>query len=212
VKRVGLLGGSFDPVHVGHLTLAHTALTHLQLDELRWVPAGHAWQKQGAQTSGEHRAAMVAAAIADEPQFVLDRCELDRAGPSYTIDTVRQLQAQQPDAQWTLVIGQDQYANLHTWKDWPELLSRVSLAVAGRDDALPDVRDTPLGTTPHRVVQLPMPAVPVSASAIRARLAAGQSALSLADSPFPLVPPAVASYIARHGLYLPPTTPSLPRS
>jgi len=198
LKRIGLFGGSFDPVHVGHLQLARTALDHLQLDELRWIPTGQAWQKQGAHAASEDRAAMVQAAIVDEPRCLLERCEIDRIGPSYTIDTLRELQALEPHAEWFLIIGQDQYANLHTWKDWQEVIARATLAVASRGQALPDVHDTPLGRTPHRVVQLPMPPVPVSATAIRAELARGVLATSLPDT---LVPPAVASYIARHGLY-----------
>lgn len=209
MKRIGLFGGSFDPVHRGHLQLARTALDHLQLDELRWIPTGQAWQKQGARAPADDRAAMVLAAIADEPRFKLERCELDREGPSYTIDTLNALQTRDPQAQWFLVIGQDQYANLHTWKDWPSVIARVTLAVAARDQALPDVRNTPLGAAPHRVVQLPMPAVPVSATAIRAELARGTPATLLSDS---LVPPAVASYIARHGLYRKTPTPSHLRS
>lgn len=209
MKRIGLFGGSFDPVHTGHLQLARTALDHLQLDELRWVPTGQAWQKQGAHAAAEDRAAMVLCAIAGEPRFALERCEIDRVGPSYTIDTLRELQAREPQADWFLIIGQDQYANLHTWKDWPQVIAHATLAVAARDQALPDVRDTPLGRVPHRVVQLPMPPVPVSATAIRAELARGVDATVLAES---LVPPAVASYIARHGLYQKTPTPSHLRS
>lgn len=209
MKRIGLFGGSFDPVHTGHLQLARTALDHLRLDELRWIPTGQAWQKQGAHAPGDDRAAMVLAAIAGEPRFVLERCEIDRVGPSYTIDTLRELQVRDPQAEWFLVIGQDQYANLHTWKDWPDVIARVTLAVAGRDQASPEVRDTPLVGTPHRVVPLPMPPLPVSATAIRAELARGVAATSLPDT---LVPPAVASYIARHGLYQKTPTPSHPRS
>lgn len=205
MTRIGLYGGSFDPVHNAHLALARTALDHLQLDELRWLPAGRAWQKQGAHASGDDRAAMVAAAIEGEPRFVLDRQEIERSGPSYTIDTVRALQAQRPGATWFLIIGQDQYRNLPSWKDWTALLETVTLAVAGRDDAPVDVSGTALETTPHRRVLLPMPPMPHSASDIRARLADGASPHTLAPS---LVPPAVASYIARHHLYGPPRHPT----
>jgi nicotinate-nucleotide adenylyltransferase len=108
VRRIGLFGGSFDPVHNAHLALAHSALQALKLDELRWQPAGQPWQKARALTPAVHRQAMIRLAIAGEPRFVLDRIELEREGPSFTLDTVRTLQDQEPQAQWFLIIGQDQ--------------------------------------------------------------------------------------------------------
>lgn len=205
MKRIGLYGGSFDPVHNAHLALARCALEHLQLDELRWVPAGQAWQKQGAQASGEDRAAMVLAAIGTEPRYRLCRRELDQPGPSYTIETLRALQAAETEAQWFLLIGQDQYRNLPTWKDWQALLAAVTLAVAGRGDAPPDAAGTALAGTTHRLVHLPMPPMAVSSSDIRARVLAGEPPEALAPA---LVPPAVASYIARHRLYRDPRHPT----
>ena len=99
-RRIGLFGGSFDPVHVAHLALARQALDELRLDELRWIPVGHAWQKARAMTPAAHREAMLKLAIAGEPRFVLDRREIERPGPSYTVDTVRELQAAEPNAEW----------------------------------------------------------------------------------------------------------------
>ena len=191
VRKIGLFGGSFDPVHLAHLALARQALDELQLDELRWVPAGQAWQKPRVMTSAEHREAMLRLAIEGEPRFVLERCELLRQGPSYTLDTVRALQAREPGAQWFLVIGQDQWQNLHTWHGFEELLQRVTLAVARRPDsaAEADARVRAAGC-----VVLALPPMPVSATAIRARAAAGQDLSSL-------VPPAVALYIRQHRLY-----------
>jgi nicotinate-nucleotide adenylyltransferase len=191
LKRIGLFGGSFDPVHIAHVELARVALAQLALDEVRWIPAGNPWQKDRVMTPAVHREAMVRRAIDGEPNFLLDRCELQRSGPSYTLDTVRELQAAQPGAEWFLVIGQDQYAGLHTWNDWTELLQRVTLAVANR----PDVTAQPspeVKAFAHKVVDLP--AMPVSSTDIRGRLAAGQG---IDD----LVPPAVARYIDQHHLY-----------
>lgn len=91
MTRIGLFGGSFDPVHNAHLALAHAALRDAALDEVRWIPAGQPWQKTRQLAAAAHREAMVALAIEGEPRFVLDRIELQRAGPSYTLDTVRAL-------------------------------------------------------------------------------------------------------------------------
>ncbi|HEX6703116.1 MAG TPA: nicotinate-nucleotide adenylyltransferase [Albitalea sp.] len=195
MRRIGLYGGSFDPVHDAHLALARTALEHLQLDELRWIPVGDAWHKERRLSPAEDRAAMVSLAIADEPRFVLERCELERQGPSYTIDTVRQLKAAQQAhaAEWFLVMGQDQYGKLHTWHDWRALLPEVAFAVASRDGA-PPVASAELAALPHRAVVLPLPRIDVSSTDIRRRVAAGQGISSM-------VPPAVASYIDRHHLY-----------
>ncbi len=189
--RIGLFGGTFDPVHVAHVALAHAALQALSLQQVRWVPTGRPWQKQMQITPAEHREAMVRLAIAHEPGFVLDRIEIERAGPSYTLDTVREMQAAWPGREWVLIVGQDQYAGLHTWRDWPELLSRVTLAVANRPG--PPQQPAPeVAAFKHRVVPLAM--LDVSSTDIRQRVAAGQDISQL-------VPPEVARYIDRHRLY-----------
>ena len=190
-RRVGLFGGSFDPVHDAHLALARAALQALELDELRWIPAGQAWQKARPLTDAAHRLAMLRLAIAGEPRFVLDRCEIDRAGPSYTLDTVRALAAAQPLTQWFLIIGHDQYAGLHTWNGWQQLLGLVTLAVANRPGQAHEVHEE-VRRFSHRVVPLPM--LDISATAVRERVAAGQDIRTL-------VPPEVARYIDSHRLY-----------
>ena len=192
-RRIGLLGGTFDPVHNAHLALARVALDTLALDELRWVPAGQPWQKARRITDAAHRVAMLELAIAGEPRFVLERCEIERTGPSYTLDTVRELKRREPDAQWCLILGQDQFANLHTWQRWKQLLSLVTLAVAARPGSVPTV-DAQLQGRAYQV--LPLPSMDISASAIRERVSRGER---IDD----LVPPAVARYIDQHHLYLP---------
>ncbi len=189
--RVGLFGGSFDPVHNAHVALAHAAIEGLLLDEVRWIPAGQPWQKARSITAAEHRVAMVREAIAHEPRFVLERTEVDRRGPSFTLDTVRELAAARPGTQWVLLIGQDQYSGLHTWRDWKQLLALVELAVANRPG---DTRSPhpEVQAHPHRMVPLPM--LDISSTAIRARVAAGQDYSQL-------VPPGVARYIELHRLY-----------
>ena len=190
-ERVGIFGGSFDPVHQAHVALAHAALEALRLDEVRWIPAGRAWQKSRPLTDAVHREAMLRLAIAGEPRFVLDRIEIERAGPSYTLDTVRALDAARPGTQWFLIIGHDQYAGLHTWNGWQELLGRVSLAVANRPGEQRQA-DAAVRRFEHHVVPLPM--LDISATELRRRIAAGEDFSSL-------VPPQVARYIDSHRLY-----------
>lgn len=191
VRRVGLFGGSFDPVHRAHLALAHEAMHALRLDEVRWVPTGQPWQKSRSITPALHREHMLQLATAGEPRFCIDRIELLREGPSYTLDTVRAFSAAEPEAEWFLLIGADQYANLHTWTDWRELLARVTLAVANRPGAAPPVNAEVL-RHPHRTVPLAM--LDISSTQVRQRVAAGQDISQL-------VPPEVARYIDQHRLY-----------
>ena len=191
MKRVGLFGGSFDPVHNAHVALATLALAQLQLDEVRWIPVCKSSQKSRKLAPAADREAMVRLAIAGEPRFALDRTELRRGGVSYTLDTVRDLAAAEPDSTWVLILGQDQYAGLHTWRDWRELVSKVTLAVANRPDAEAAVNPQ-IALVPHQMVSLPM--MDVSSTQVRRRVAAGESIAGL-------VPEAVASYIERRQLY-----------
>lgn len=192
MKKIGVFGGSFDPVHNAHVALAQVALAELGLDEVRWVPAWQAWQKARELAPAVDREAMVRLAIAGEPRFVLERCELRRRGVSYTLDTVRELCAAEPDVEWFLILGQDQYAGLHTWRDWRELVGLVTLVIAPRPDA-PAVNPQ-VARTPHRTVALPM--MDESSTDIRELLAAGQSIDALVPAP-------VARYIDHHHLYQP---------
>ena len=192
-RRVGLFGGSFDPVHNAHVALARSALAALALDELRWVPAGAPWQKAGMVATAAQRAEMVRLAIAGEARFRFEPFEIERSGPSYTIDTVLALQSREPTVHWFLLLGQDQLARLHTWHRWRELVGLVDLAVANRDGEVPRIPPE-LGDARVSLTQVPLPAMAVSSTEIRSRVDAGQDILSL-------VPPAVARYIAEHGLY-----------
>jgi nicotinate-nucleotide adenylyltransferase len=191
LKRIGLFGGTFDPVHNAHLALARSALADLKLEEVRWIPAGRPWQKARALTDAGHREAMVRLAIAGEPRFVLDRIEIERPGPSYTLDTVRALQAREPGNEWFLIIGQDQHAGLHGWVGWQELLGRTVLAVANRPGVV-RAADPEVQRFPHRSVVLPM--LDIASTEIRRRVASG---VDISE----LVPPEVAGYIDRHALY-----------
>lgn len=194
------MGGSFDPVHVAHVALAESALIALRLDEVRWIPVGQPWQKARRLAPAEHRVAMVERAVAHEPRFTVDRIEVDRAGPSYTLETVRALQAAHPDvAEWCLLIGLDQYLNLPSWHGWTELIERVTLAVATREGAAPEPA-LELAAHPHRMVPLPMAPHAVSSTDIRTRLSRGETPQSLVPT---LLSEGVARYIANHQLYAP---------
>ena len=190
-RRVAIFGGSFDPPHNAHVALARTARAALSLDEVRWIPAGQPWQKARDMTPAPMREAMVRLAIEGEPACTLDRIELERSGPSVTLDTVAALRAREPDTEWVLLIGGDQYANLHTWRDWERLLSLTVLAVAQRPGERPPP-DPAVQRHPHTAVPLPM--LDISSTDIRQRVSRGES---IAD----LVPPKVARYIAQHSLY-----------
>ena len=192
MKRIGLFGGTFDPPQLAHSALARGARDALRLDEVRWIPSGQSWQKAArAVSDARHRAAMVALAIAGERGFVLERCELDRAGPSYTLQTVQELRQRDPGASWFLLIGADQYNNLHTWRGWAELLRLVTLAVAQRPGVAlhPDPR---VARVPHETV--PLSPLDISATDIRGRVARGESIAGLVSD-------AVAGYIDQHHLY-----------
>jgi len=192
--RVGLLGGTFDPVHTAHVMLAHAALQALRLEQVRWIPAGQPWQRTREVTAAVHREAMLRLAIAGETRFVLDRIEIQRSGPSYTLDTVKALAAAQPQTEWFLIIGADQYANLHTWVDWRDLLGRVVLAVANRPGTLPALQtvQSEVLAFPHQAVPLPM--LDISSTDVRQRVRRGADISAL-------VPPEVARYIESHRLY-----------
>lgn len=193
-RRIGILGGSFDPPHRAHRALGEVACAALALDELRWLPALAPWQKAGrAMTDAAHRLAMLRLLIAGEPRWSIDERELRRAGPTYTIDSVRAMQAEEPGAHWFLVIGQDQYGRFDTWRDWPELLERLTLAVAARAGDAP-APPPALQALAHRRVVLEMPRLDIAASDIRTRCAAGEPVHALVGEP-------IAGYIARHGLY-----------
>jgi nicotinate-nucleotide adenylyltransferase len=199
--NAGLLGGSFDPPHLAHLALAQAALEQLALDEVVWLPARQSPHKADqAPASGADRVAMLQRLVEGEPRFRVDARELGRPGASYTVETLRELHAEQPGTRWWLVVGQDQYARFDTWHEWREILALAGLAVAARDgDA---VRAAPgLADFPHALRIVEMPAHSHSATVARARAAAGLDVTALVGAP-------VARYIADHHLYRVATLPT----
>jgi nicotinate-nucleotide adenylyltransferase len=210
---IGLLGGSFDPIHLGHLQLARDALAHLPLDEVRFVPAAQPWQK-GRVTDAAHRAHMVELAIAHEPRCVLDMHEIERGGITYTVDTLRDLRAGPwRDASLVLIMGSDQFERFDTWRDWQTVADLAHIAVARRAgvaarlepslQAFASERHCGPAEFAHRpaggLVEFPMTAVDASATDAR-RLLANPS--PDADRRLArLLPPAVLDYIRVHRLY-----------
>lgn len=187
---VALLGGSFDPVHRGHQALARAALTHPGIDALWWLPAGQPWQKLQAgraPTAAEHRLAMLQLAVGEDPRQRIEPCELQRSGPTYTIDTLKQLQREHPALTWRLVIGMDQWHGLPTWRRWQEVVQAAPPLVALRPGS-GDVPEVP------QAQRLLMPPMDVSSTAVRERLRQGQDCADL-------LPEGVQRYIDRHGLY-----------
>ncbi len=158
------------------------------------MPAGQPWQKpERTLAPAADRLEMLRLVTASEPRFEVDPRELSRAGPSYTVDTLRELHAQQPGTRWWLILGQDQYARLDTWHDWREILALAGIAVAARDGA--SVRAAPgIAGCPHALRIVEMPALPHSATTVRTRAAAGLDVTALVGAP-------VARYIAHHHLY-----------
>ena len=187
--KVGLLGGSFDPVHHGHLIVAQVLAEALALDELRFVPAREQPFKVGRHAApSESRARMVTLAIQQEPRFRLERAELDRAGPSYTVDTLRLLTAREPDNRFTLLVGADAARELPAWREAALLTEMAALALFARaGEAVPPL------PWPYRTVTVP--SLDISATAIRQRVRQGRSVRYW-------VPEAVAEFIRLERLYL----------
>lgn len=194
LQRVGVFGGAFDPPHRAHLAVAQAAINQLGLDQLRIIPTGQAWHKSRSLTAAPHRLAMVQLAFSGMPRVVIDERELQRPGPTYTIDTLQALKAEQPQAELYLVMGGDQWASFRTWHRWQEVARLARMCVVDRPDLAPTLAQAP------EVIYLQMPASPVSATALREDLARGRTTARSADD----LPEPVARYISQHRLYAAP--------
>jgi nicotinate-nucleotide adenylyltransferase len=195
--NVGILGGTFDPIHIGHLVIAEEARIKLGLKEVLFVPAGQPWLKLERNiTPAAHRVEMVRRAIADNPHFELCTLEVERPGPSYTVDTLAMLQKQLgSEASLFFILGRDTLAELPLWKEPQKVVQLCRLVVPPRlgsrdlkhlETAIPGLLD--------KVIQLDMPVIGISSSEIRQRVA---QALSIRY----LVPEGVEEYIVEHELY-----------
>jgi nicotinate-nucleotide adenylyltransferase len=198
IKSLGILGGTFDPPHYGHLTLAENARVQLQLDRVFFVPAGQQPLKRDrAITPAHHRAAMVEAAIGNNPDFSLSRVDLDRPGPHYTADTLTLLQEAYPEAELFFLIGGDSLAQLAAWHDPADIVQQARLAVMPRpgwETNLEELERTVPGVC-ERLIWLDTPSLDIAASDLRRRARQG---LPLRY----LLPPAVEAYIRKHRLYI----------
>jgi nicotinate-nucleotide adenylyltransferase len=197
-ERIGILGGTFDPIHLGHLVLAEETRTALGLDRVIFVPAAQPWRKVGrAISDAGDRLAMVRLAIASNPCFTVSTIELERRGPTYTVETLRQMRAAAPNALLWFILGSDALLDLPNWKAPDEILSQARLAVATRQGAELERLDELQGLLPELRRQLdlvPMPRVSISSSDLRRRLRAGVSTRYL-------LPDDIVRYATEHGLY-----------
>ncbi len=197
--RLGILGGTFDPIHNGHLDLAQSAQRALNLDKVLFVPAGRPPHKKDASvTSSLHRLKMIELAIADRPCFAVSRVDLDRPGPHYTVDTVARLKTDNNlDAETCFfIIGSDSLEALPTWHAPERLLGLCRLAVGHRPGYRPDLADLTslLPDLPERITWVEMPANPISSTALRQQIARDEDVTGL-------IPSAVVAYIQQMGLY-----------
>ncbi len=194
-RRIGVFGGAFDPPHLAHRALLETALHELKLDALHVVPTGDAWHKPRQLLDAAHRLAMVRLAFRDVPRIVVDSREIGRAGPSYTIDTLREIAAEEPVADLFLIMGADQAAALTSWHEWQAIvqLAIISVATRAHQSNTNDLFEAER-LFPERFLHLGLPALHVSATQIRNNIANGQPVQTLVSEP-------VARYIADHHLY-----------
>lgn len=195
--KLGVLGGTFDPPHYGHLVLAENALAQLRLDRVLFVPAAQPPHKpQQPLTPARHRVAMVKRAIADNPGFLLSRVDLDRPGPHYTVDMLALLREKRPEAAFYFLMGGDSLAQLLTWRNPAGIVRQAQLAVMQRPgweadvealaEEIPGIRE--------RLVWVDAPHLDIAGSDLRRRMRAGLPIRYL-------VPPPVESYVREHGLY-----------
>lgn len=193
-RRVGVFGGTFDPPHVGHLVAARDAREALGLDEVRFVPAHRSPFKEGdAGTAPDVRWSMVACAVAEDDDFTVSRVEIDRPAPSFTVETLRLLSEREPEVEWTLLLGVDQWASFADWKDPREIARLARIAVLTREGRDPASVDP--GVPVDRTV-VPVTRLDVSSSDLRERVASGRSIRHL-------VPEAVRAFIESKELYGP---------
>jgi nicotinate-nucleotide adenylyltransferase len=189
--RLGVMGGTFDPIHHGHLVAASEVAARFDLDEVVFVPTGRPTFKLDQQvTLAEHRYLMSVVATASNPRFTVSRVDIDRQGVTFTVDTLRDLKADRPEADFFFITGADAIEQILTWKDAEELFSMAQFVAVTRPGHALSVDGLP----GDRVHVLEIPALAISSTDVRARAQAGQPV-------WYLVPDGVVQYIAKHRLY-----------
>jgi nicotinate-nucleotide adenylyltransferase len=187
--RLGVMGGTFDPIHHGHLVAASEVAQSFDLDEVVFVPTGHPWQK-GDVSAGEHRYLMTVIATASNPRFTVSRVDIDREGPTFTIDTLRDLHEARPEAELFFITGADALAQILSWRNVHELWELAHFVAVSRPG-----HDLSISGLPQQDVSLlEVPALAISSTDCRSRVSRG----------FPvwyLVPDGVVQYISKHHLY-----------
>jgi nicotinate-nucleotide adenylyltransferase len=194
-RRIGVMGGTFDPIHLGHLVAAEEARWQFDLDRVVFVPAGRPWQKPVGVTPPEDRYLMTVLATASNPAFTVSRLEIDHPGPTYTVDTLRRLRAEQTDdTRLYFIIGADAVLQILSWKEPDQVLAQAEFIAATRPGFDLDRLVSQVPGATDRIHPMKIPALAISASDIRARVARGAPIQYL-------VPDGVARYIHEHGLY-----------
>ncbi|HAT1136302.1 TPA: nicotinate-nucleotide adenylyltransferase [Corynebacterium striatum] len=195
-QRIGIMGGTFDPIHNGHLVAASEVAYRFQLDQVVFVPTGQPWQKAGREvTAAEHRYLMTMVATASNPRFTVSRVDIDRKGPTYTIDTLRDLRELFPDAELYFITGADSLASIMSWRDWEVMLEMANFVGVTRPgyelskDMLPLESQT-------GIELIEIPAMAISSTDCRERAREGEPV-------WYLVPDGVVQYIAKNNLYGP---------
>ncbi|KZX21873.1 nicotinate-nucleotide adenylyltransferase [Rathayibacter tanaceti] len=187
--RIGVMGGTFDPIHHGHLVAASEVAQSFDLDEVVFVPTGRPWHKKTV-TSAEHRYLMTVIATASNPRFTVSRVDVDRVGTTYTIDTLRDIHAAHPDAELFFITGADAVAQILSWKDYDELWELAHFVAVSRPGHVLNVSGLPA----QDVSLLEIPALAISSTDCRSRVNRGHPV-------WYLVPDGVVQYISKHHLY-----------
>ncbi|MDQ6657983.1 MAG: nicotinate-nucleotide adenylyltransferase [Actinomycetota bacterium] len=199
-RRIGVMGGTFNPIHHGHLVAASEVADRFELDEVIFVPTGRPWQKGDEQVlSAEHRYLMTVIATAANPRFTVSRVDIDRPGLTYTRDTLADLHAAEPDAQLYFITGADALAKIMSWRDVDEILSLAHMIGVTRPEYPLDDGDLPDGT----ITLIEVPAMAISSTACRDRVRRGEPV-------WYLVPDGVVQYIAKYHLYRDPSEAEKP--